>query len=212
METQISGLSSQLEGIQGSLFQLLMRAQSPRGQDAPALQPEPKQGEYQPIRWITHQITAPSSSTGRPSPHVDLAFDFSGPVTSFTDSSAVASDSHATGRLADAELPPEPGFISITEATGGDSASDEDPMADVARMAPLGRLVSEMESVRRGSSSHHHPAVDPGDGLGRPSRKRARLQTGNIGTSTTSYPSHDHMDPIEMGFCDVDESRELVST
>jgi hypothetical protein len=52
METQISGLSSQLEGIQGSLFQLLMRAQSPRGMDAPALQPEPKQGKYQPIDGV----------------------------------------------------------------------------------------------------------------------------------------------------------------
>lgn len=210
METQISGLSSQLEGIQGSLFQLLMRAQSPRGMDAPASQPEQRQGEYHPSMGI-HQTAAPSSSTGRPSPHVDLAFDFSGPVTSFTDSSAVASDSHATGRLADSDLPPESGFIGITEAGGGDSASDEDPMADVARMAPLGRLVSEMESVRRGSSSHH-PVADQGEGLDRPSRKRARLQAGDAGASTTSYPSHDPMDPVEMGLCDMDESRELVST
>ncbi|RSH80872.1 hypothetical protein EHS25_007041 [Saitozyma podzolica] len=154
---------------------------------------------------------AKTSSTGRASPLVDLAFDFSGPVTSFTDSSAVASDSHATGRLADADLPPEPSFIGITEAGGGDSASDEDPMADVARMAPLGRLVSEMESVRRGSSSHH-PAIDAKHGGDGPSRKRARLETGHIGASSSSYPSRDPMDPIEIGLCDVDESRELVST
>jgi hypothetical protein len=84
-------------------------------------------------------------------------------------------------------------------------------MADVARMAPLGRLVSEMESVRRGSSSHH-PAIDAKHGGDGPSRKRARVETGHIGASSSSYPSRDPMDPIEIGLCDVDESRELVST
>jgi hypothetical protein len=73
----------------------------------------------------------------------------------------------------------------------------EDPMNDIARMAPLGSMVSKAES---GRNLVPQVIVPAGDGPHRPS-KRPRFAV-----------EHEEADPIDAGICTEAQGRELFDT
>ena len=87
---------------------------------------------------------------------------------------------------------------------------DEDPLMDIARMAPLGKMVSQAEAAKARSMAGGRTRAMSLDMGNESRRKRSRTDAAIPESSQPSSASEHHFDPIESGICSESQARRLV--